>query len=558
MTTVHAGQHLYANVEKEQSPRKQGGFQTLFYTHSAMTEGESEEIEAYLSSDGGAVKWLFFPTSTGKRVVAHIVPLVGPDRHGRRGRYLAHSLVFTPEAFVHLGADPFWVLRHFRFLTTVEEALVRGDFQTGDMPVVALEVPGEPTPDTAVARCWSTQELQKLLLLALRAEQMAGDHKAVAFVGEPQQVRNALETVFFAVPTLLRQHCTFDTDFGLKKRNFGATYCWAIGEPEPPSDFRFTLVDTQSHQVLGAITGQPETAYERWVLEALARNDLEAIASLRDEAFTLCAWLEGHADGVSLGAAMPPEVVVSVFRVNAPQVREMLRNRLGKQVSPILVPRIFEPIYRHTEPVELFRQLRQGFELFQLLQMLYQVYETLGCRAPQREEIRALGAILQHTEHRDLHLLHACWTNRRKELREGLERLSEDDYSHFVHTALRCGIGEPLAFLIPGRGEAFLELYLASNAIRDQDLVAVVWAVLEAGEVSHLPRLIPYIPEQSARKLRTIAKTLSRRADIPESFRCAVSDAITALPPEKGLRDLLRALLESRRGRREENDGTSC
>jgi hypothetical protein len=38
MSKIKAGQHVYASVEKEQSPRGKGGFQTLFYTLEALTE----------------------------------------------------------------------------------------------------------------------------------------------------------------------------------------------------------------------------------------------------------------------------------------------------------------------------------------------------------------------------------------------------------------------------------------------------------------------------------------------------------------------------------------
>jgi len=559
MVIVYAGQHIYTNVEKEQSPHHRSGYQTLFYTHVALSEAESDEIEAhvpYYRSEGEPIKRVFFSTSTGKRVVAHIVPLADTDRHGRQGRYLAHSLAFTPEAFTHLKADPFWVLRHFPCITTVEEALRHGNVQMGDISAVSFESPAEPVQDTAAAQYWSAQELQKLVLLALRADQLAQHRQAVAIVGAPQQVEHALEAAFFAVPTPLRPHCTFDTYF--YKCNFVATSYWAIGELEPPSNPIYSLVEARSRQVMSLNAGQPQTAYERWVVQALEHNDLDAIASCRDQAFALCAWLEGNVDAVAVVDSTVPEAIVSVFQVNAQQVQALLHVRLGEQLPSTLVERIFASIYHHTEAVDLFRYMQEEFALPQLLDVLYRVYTTLGFQAPQRAELQALGTVLQRTAHRALGLLHACWTGQHQILRQRLEELSEEDYRQFVQTALHYDIGEPLTCLIPGRGDVFLDLYLAFNANRDQDLIAVVQAVLATGEASHLSRLIPYIPEQSARTLRTIAKILSRRADIPESFRWAVHNAITALPPEKGWRGLLRALLGPHRGKSKDNNGISC
>ena len=59
MTTIQAWQHIYSNVEKEQSPTKRGGFQTLFYTQAGLTEDEISEMEGRL---------LYFPDKTAEPV----------------------------------------------------------------------------------------------------------------------------------------------------------------------------------------------------------------------------------------------------------------------------------------------------------------------------------------------------------------------------------------------------------------------------------------------------------------------------------------------------------
>jgi hypothetical protein len=48
MITVHAGQHIYTNVEKERSPRNRSGYQTLFHTRAALSDAEIAEIEAHV------------------------------------------------------------------------------------------------------------------------------------------------------------------------------------------------------------------------------------------------------------------------------------------------------------------------------------------------------------------------------------------------------------------------------------------------------------------------------------------------------------------------------
>ena len=99
-----------------------------------------------------------------------------------------------------------------------------------------------------------------------------------------------------------------------------------------------------------------------------------------------------------------------------------------------------------------------------------------------------------------------------------------------------------------------MHLYLVSRAFRDQDLVAVIQVVLEAGEATCLPQLVPYIPRQSAHALRAIEKILNKRSDIPEPFRRAVNEALAVLPPARGLRGFFHALRTHRQARREPGD----
>src|SRR5512138_2384794 len=157
MPTLHAWQHIYSNVEREQSPRRRGGFQTLFYTHAGLSEADVSEMEGrllYFPSQMEPVKRLFFTLTSGKGVVAQIVALPEPDQLGRKGRYLAHSLVFAPESLAQFEADPFRVFRRFRFITTVADALARGNFQTGDLPTVTLDLPGESNCELEAAQAW--------------------------------------------------------------------------------------------------------------------------------------------------------------------------------------------------------------------------------------------------------------------------------------------------------------------------------------------------------------------------------------------------------------------
>src|SRR5512135_2158329 len=341
MTTIQAWQHIYSNVEKEQSPQRRGGFQTLFYTHSGLTEAEVEEMEGrllYFPSAADPVKRLFFTLSTGKGVVAQIAALAEADQAGRKGRYLAHGLVFAPQALAQFEADPFRVFRCFSFVSTVAGALAQGNFRTGDIPAVTLDIPADLAGDVAAARAWPAPELKKLALLALRADRQARAREAIVFSGDAAQIEGALEASFLSVPASLRPRCLFDSYF--YRCNLVATYYWAIGLPEPPVSVKFALVDGRSRRVQEVAPAEPETAYERWVLAAIQAGQLDEIARQRDIALAVAEWLDGReSDGFARLEAAAPELVATVLKADPQALQALLSRRIGEHLPPVLAGR---------------------------------------------------------------------------------------------------------------------------------------------------------------------------------------------------------------------------
>jgi len=561
MAQIQAWQHIYSNVEKEQSPHKRGGFQTLFYTRDGLTQTEVSEMEAYLlyfPSEIEPVKKVFFSTSTGKMVVGHIVPLPAPDQAGRGGRYLAHSLIFTPTEFTRLNLNPFRVFRHFPFITTVTEALERGDFQTGNIPVVSFDFPEEPPLDREAAGHWSSEELKNLAWLALNADRMARERSTVAFVGEPQEIESAVEAAFFSVPLMLRSGCSFDTYF--YRCNLVATYYWGIGLSKTTNP-KLIVVDTQSKQVKKSLDTADQTAYARWVMAAIDTNNLAHITEHKESAFALSELLHGRPGDISLLDGASPEAVRSVFQANEQQVQERFRLKLSEQLPSILVDRIFERFYDQHNPAEILERLRHGFDISRLLEVLLDAYTARDFRAPKRKERKALGRLLQQNDHQDLDLLLAYWSGR-KELRRALAQLNEEAYRQFVRKAfqfqrahrltllipgavreaLHCEIATPLALFVPGKGSSFVEVYLGTYTPQERDWAGLVEALSEAEEAHCLSQLAPYIRGLKAKELRALEKIVQKEFDLPEPFRQAVLEAIAALPQEQGLKGVFRKL----------------
>ena len=543
MVEISAWQHIYASVEREQSPHDRAGFQTLFYSQSGLAEAEVREMEArlvYFSSDVEAVKHLFFSLSTGKIMIAQIVHLSEPDRMGRKGRYLAHNLIFEPRVLSQIASDPFLVFRQFPFITTVAGALEEGDVQTGDIPPIAFQIAMEPERGVEAAKAWSAQDLRGLSMLALRAARLADDRSAVAFIGSPPQVESGLEAAFFAVPTPARPRCSFDTYF--HNCNLVDSYYWALGLLRPPSNRRLIRVDAQARHLDGVVAAQPETAYERWVIACIDEGRLEDIDRFRDHAYALCEWLEGRPCDGSLIETVPSDVVESVFQLNRQWIGALFQKKLEEVVPSVLAQRVVDHLGAQTGMVELLTQLGAKFRLPGLLEVLYRVYEAQGFRVPQPEETQAIERLLHRADHAYLRLLHICWTGQSDALYIELQLLKDHEYRQFVQTALRSGIVESWKLPVPGRGDAFLDQYLALGGQAGYDLSALVRALSRVGEAACLSRLSGLVQDQPEREVRDIARFIAKRSDTPEPFRRAVGDAVEALPlgragPLERLRD---------------------
>lgn len=540
MPTVHAWQHIYSNVEKEQSPQRRGGFQTLFYTLAGLTSAEVEEMESrllYFPSAVEPVKRLFFTTSTGKGVVAQIVVLPEPDQFGRKGRYLAHSLVFAPETLAKFEVDPFLVFHHFSFITRLDTALAQGNFQTGDIPAISLELSLQPDPPLEAARSWSPVELAKLALLALRVEQQAQQREAITIAGEPAQIESALAAAFLAVPTALRACCTFDTYF--YRCNLVATYFWAIGLPEPPASLKFALVEAITRQVQGGGLLQPETAYERWAVAAIEAGQLAELARQRDLALALAEWLEGRDYDLSLLETASAELIGAMFKLNPERVQVRLGQRVGEQMPPALAQRVADHLYGQTTTLELYRQLRQGFQLPQLLEALQASFAAESYKQPSAAELKALETVLNQSEQPLLRLFLAYWRSPQRHLPRVLEQTDESTYRQFGEIALRLKLVEPVSLLRPGRVDAFLDLYLAGHA---ENLVDLAEALLEMKELAALSRLTGFVRSLPPKELKRLAQLVRGGSGIPESFQAAIQEAVAALPEERGLKGRLQAV----------------
>ncbi len=529
MMDVRAFQHVYANVEKEQSPKKRGGFQTLFYTQAGLGEREIEEIEArvlYYPSEGAPAKQLFFVTQAGNAVVGQAVPLPEPDSAGRGGRYLAHCLIFPPEEFAKFGADPLAVLAHAPFLTTVEAALAQGNLETGDLPTLDVTLP-ETTTDTTLEGVWSREMVQRLVRAGLQAERLAQGRKMLAIIGTPEETRAVLRTALLAVPTARRGACSFDTYF--HRCNPVATYCWAVGLPEVPANPNYLEVACAKRTVDDPELPDASTCYERWVLAALDRKALQAQAIYRDQAWLLCEWLDGAMVEPAALRDIPETVLASVFSCCATQVQAILRRRLAQVIGASLAERAL-PAVQKGAPTALLAQLTAPLDIAALLDMLYQSFAAERFARPSANELTALGGLLTKTEHVGLRIWQTYWAGTAEEARALLARLPDDQYRTFLRYALAGRGADPARLVLPGRGRMVVDALFAAHSIELCDLAILAQALIDAGDAIQLDRLAAHIPGHSVEEVRALQALVKQTPDLPDTFRLEVEDAVRHLP----------------------------
>lgn len=520
---ITAAQLLYTNVEKDRSPRKLSGFQTLFYSQSRLSEAEVDAIEPrlfYAPGTGNPPKSLFFPLGPDRLVLARIVPLPDTDAFGRKGRYLAHALVFDRRDWIAEGLDPIALLQGLPFLTTVEQALAAGDRASGDIPPLTLT----PAATSAPPRPWPVAALQHLTLHALRAEAMVGERQALALIGPPAEVEQVLAEVLMAVPAALRPACSFDSFF--HEGNLVATPFWAVGLPEAPPPGRFIRVDVARRAFLDHDAPPlPCTAFENWAVARL-QDPEPGIEHERETAYSLCRWLEGTLSITALPEDVPERVLGAVFRAAPAQAERRVHERLTHTLPAVLADIVWADVQPHRTDRERYAELRQGFAPPVLAEWLWTRLTRPGAKPPPSTVQRALTEWLQNHPHQPLALLSLIWNGQWPALQAELARLEPAAYEALLPLLLRVGGAPPLRLLLPERGEPFVRGWLAERFAAPLSLPDLVGALLEQQEAAALTPLAPLLKELRPRELRALEQLIApHAADIPPEFAQTLSAA---------------------------------
>lgn len=547
MKEITAGQLIYGNVEKEHSPKRIAGFQTIFYSFSFLSEEEVEEIEkrlVYFPSEKEYVKKVFFLTSTHKYILAQILPLPEPDLLGRKGRYLAHALIFKEEDFINYKINPWAVFQNFPFVKTLEEALKLGNFETGEIPEVKINLSNLLKEVEVDFSLFKGENLKKLALLAFRGKELMSQRKTVVFLGEPHEVEQTIRLAIFAVPTSLLKYCTFDTYF--YRCNLVSTYYWGVGLFDSPINPNLIIVKINSGEVLSEINQKIENSYERWVVRELEKADFFHLNFYKDSAFILAEWLDGRVSSFLL-THIPPEVVNSVFEANLEKVFSRILAKISEKIPPLLANKVVNSVLHNYSFLKLFKKLQEDFSVYELLDILLQVYSAQNYATPPPLELKALEEVLHTVEYHMLKLFYLCWKKEYKELRRYLEKIEIEEYLKFVEKVLKYELVTPSYLVVSNKSKPFLELYLSEEFPQKRDWFSLVKALLEVEEVESLVLLIPYVSQWSPQVIKKVLDLIEGKSEVPQSFREAVTKVVSNMnyfKEKKTLKSWLRSIFE--------------
>ena len=209
---IEAAGLMFTNVEADQSPTRQRGFQVWQASAGLSAEVKREitrRVDDYRVPVGTPPEAVaafprdaFFKVAGGF-AVARTVPLAGKDKFGRGGRFFAHAFVVTAEDFGRVHSDPFALFDAAKFSADPERVKEwHPDWLKGVLPPTRL----------LVARSTAAQHPGPVrALLAGHLDREPAQRKTVVVVGKPADVAAELRTIYRGLPPELRAASEFDT-----------------------------------------------------------------------------------------------------------------------------------------------------------------------------------------------------------------------------------------------------------------------------------------------------------------------------------------------------------
>lgn len=512
---LHAAQHVFGSLTKNQSVARLHGYQTLFYTQGLLTETEVEMIERraqFHATSDERIKWQFYRLSEEKAVISCLSPIAEPDEFGRKGRYLAHSLVLYTSDLARLGGAPFDLMRTNFFYTTIEKALADGNLQASELPATTLDI--EPVwldNALAIADEWDGETLGKLVRLICQARSLAEQNKYVALIGSNEQVLNAVSIAFaLAAPEALRS-CSFDTSASGCDWTRDATFLLRGFADERDARTQF-VIDTARRRVkLADLTNVRLSPYERWIESAMRAKSFRDLLGDQERAQALTAILKGEPADLTSLREISDEFTNDFAQANAELIEERIKSFLPASLSQPLQDAVL--LRAGSSVVERLRWLMKNMHGDRINEVIYQTLLHDCAQPPVASDLRAIKPLAN--DHSGIGLLLASWLKEEQLRRENLVAMRPDEYGARVkELQLRADFAAWQVFS-PTHLSSWFDL--CRSSFEFEDITKGLSSVAEFGNSWECKRTATVVEELKPEELQKLWRWLqSSRYDLPE------------------------------------------
>jgi hypothetical protein len=438
MTEISAGQQIYGNVESDRSPTNTGGFQTLYYSKSAISPAESEEIErrmGYYFSAENPEKKLFFRIGN-KFITTRILPLSDVDKFGRKGLFIAHSFVFLDEDIRKIGYNPFVLFNLFEelFVRTTYDAL-SNDRNTGqDIPPITIvldpaKIRDLDTPVVDIIKPWKPEVIKDLISLVISEGDVPGElPNQLVITGNQPAILDTLQMVFSLIPDDIRSLCTFDTYFfgcnpvTIKNR----IYCYPLQSAIPP---QFIQIDAEKRTVLN-VSSSTESPYLEWIFHCCSSGKSEEVFLFRNTAIEIERYLsDKNCDKEKILLEIRSPALETFLDLNPRSFNSKVSRYMNEIVSNTLAKYVINAVtkeYTQKPNAILLEKILRGFHTTEIARYLF--YELKEINTPSPSEVEDLRNFLTKTDDALLRVIYLKWINDFVNISTILKSLNEEDF----------------------------------------------------------------------------------------------------------------------------------
>ena len=522
MSQIRAAQLIFTRVEPDYSPQYKSGYQTV-YRSASLADSDvafiEKRIQCFQPIEENAIRYQFFTLANRAIVLTHTTgirthPEIN-DRTRREGVFIAHCLILSRHDFEQANSNPFVIFDRFTFLADSEEMVN----QLGD--------PKERLPDKEItvrrtdgysASDWTGSEAQKLVALAMQADEILKKRRAVHLIGNATEIKEALQITFRLLPFHNRLLCTFDTIADNCMIQQGAY--WAIGLYRQGSTGAFAEINARGRTLKSVI--QPKfdekNLYESWLKTFGPRSDLATALQYAETFQQLAGALSTH-NAISFDD-LDADACVAFVDFYAEHVTHAYVTKTEKIVGENVARELFGFLQQTLSPADV---LQDTLTLVDSKRLSARVLDWLVLNVPDlgEGEWRKLENLARQGENARLLFLSAtCGKKVNIKARdEALLRFTPEDFE-FALKFLMNPIA-PADLVTPFYlDQLFHDKRL--DGMSPTQAVELMEALLKCDAVAHLDTLAPLIPDLDNVQLHKIEQQVQKKTGIGDRFVRAV------------------------------------